>query len=454
MELASVRVIPAATKAPQRLMRILGDFGGAANSPMAWASAAVARRELTRSAAVAAAAIAATNVVIDTQWDSTQVSVHDSATGVQIGDTITLDGGEATLTYAAHGTRAMVTTTVYGAAAHTTEVAVIDTTTGTQLGVTRALKGRRSGPPLIDADGVHVLIAVGEEDTTAVVIDTTTGEQTGTTLTVEGTLGYSLADDNQTHVLITTSHGDSTHIVTVNSATGEQTGATLTFAGQVVGWPTPTTSADGTHVLFIVSAAGETRAVLMDITTGTQTGTGITIAGDTRLSPIRSDDGALWTVVSAVGATDAHGSSTHIAVIDTTTGNQVGVTTDLTGTAGIGSVTYDGKKVVVKTSAGLRATVDTITGTAVVDVAGFPWGFDLERLGLKLQELEQTPLGRFGQTVAYALLGLTLPVRVALAGLVFWIAIGLGSLFSSFAPPASMQATAAPTATPDVIGWA
>ncbi|APE15205.1 hypothetical protein [Mycolicibacterium pallens] len=379
--------------------------------------------------------------------------MHDSGTGAQIGDTVILDGSEPTLTYAAGGTRAVVTNTVYTGYSHKTEIAVVDITTGTQLGETRVLDGRQFNSPLINADGVHVLIAVNKPsthiavddvDTTAiVVIDTITGEQAGKTLTVEGTRGYSLTDDDQTHLVITTSLSDLTHITTIDSATGEQTGATLTFPGQILSWPGPTTSADGAHVLFIVSAADETRVVLLDITTATQTGTGVTIAGTTRLNPV--SDGTRLTLITAVGATNTHGSSTHVAVIDTSTGKQVGVTTDLTGTVGAGSVTQAGTTVIVETFAGLRATVDTTTGTAVVDVAGFPWGFDLERLREKLQELGQSRLGRLVQTLAYAIAGVTLPVRLALAAVIFWGAIGLGGWFSNIAPPASVQTAATPS---------
>ena len=165
--------------------------------------------------------------------------------------------------------------------------------------------------------------------------------------------------------------------------------------------------------------AATTRLVLIDITTGTQTGTGLTLPGDLGL-PIVSDDGNHTTIVTRVAATTAHGSSTRVAVIDTTTGNQVGVTTRLTGTpAVLPQLSADGHHVMVTTFAGLTANLDTTTGTATTRIARAPWGLDLEAFAL-------TPLGR-------VVMGIQLAVGTAYLVMVQLVLFGflwLGSIIS------------------------
>ena len=356
---------------------------------------------------------------------STHIAVIDATTGEQTGTTLALTGRIGTPLISADGIHALLA----ASADNATQIAVVDTTTGKQTGTTLTLAGRVT-VPLVNADGIHALfVASAGNATQIVVVDTATGEQTGAGVDVDGAMGFILGDAGLTHALITTTDGASTHVVSVNSATGQLTGAPLTFTGQIPTWPSASTAADGTHALFVLDDADETRLVLIDITTGTQTGTGLTLPGDPGL-PIVSDEGNHTTIVTRVAATAAHGSSTRIAVIDNTTGNQVGVTTRLTGTpAGLPQLSA-GNHVVVTTFAGLSADLNTTTGTATTRVAGFPWGLDLEAFAI-------TPLGQ----LVIAIQSVVFTAQAAIVALVifgpFWLASIFGQLHTSQAAPAA-----------------
>ena len=90
----------------------------------------------------------------------------------------------------ADGTRAVITTYVPSATGTTTRVAVINTATGAQIGTTLTLPGNPSGTAF-SADGTRAVITTSATDATGTttrvaVINTTTGAQTGTTLTLTG----------------------------------------------------------------------------------------------------------------------------------------------------------------------------------------------------------------------------------------------------------------------------
>lgn len=370
-----------------------------------------------------------THVLITTgDGVSTRVAVVDSTTGDQAGPTLALIGSSGPPLLSADGVHALVTASTAGS----TQIAVVDTSTGAHTGTTLTLTGTVTGP-LVNADGIHALFAASTGNSTQIlIVDTTTGAQTGTTVGLTGAMGYALADADYTHVLVTTTDGNSTSFTVVDSATGRQTGASLTFSGQLVAWPPPATAADGTHALFLVADADQTQVVLVDITTGAQTGTTLTLPG-TASVPIVTDGGSHTTIITRLPANGSHGSSTHLAVIDTATGLQVGGTTRLTGTpVALAELSADGRRIKVKTTAGLRASLDPTTGAADVSAEGFPWGFDLEAFAL-------TPLGR----LVTAIQTVVATIQLGLVALVFNAYLLLAGLFYSLQ---NHQAAATPAA--------
>ncbi|WP_179473496.1 TolB-like translocation protein [Mycolicibacterium vinylchloridicum] len=354
-------------------------------------------------------------VLTATGGGETKIAVIDAAGGEQAGATVTLEGAARATMLAADGVH-VVASSSDGAKTH---IVVVDATTGEPTGTTLDLNGW-TGAPLLNADGIHaVYVTTGGATTEIAVLDTTTGEQAGTTLSLDGVLGYTFVDAEKTHILITTTEGAATHFASVDSATGQLAGAPLTIAGQVL-WPWPSTATDGTHALFVLLIPDALHLMLIDITTGAQTGSGVTVPGHEIGVPTVTDDGAHATIVTKVDATSSHGSSTHLVVIDTTTGNQVGVTTRMTGgPIAVGQLSADGKHIVVSTSAGIRATLDTTTGTAAVSTVRAPWGVDVEALAL-------TPIGRF----VSALQAVPFAIGVGMIWAFFGGLLALGSIYT------------------------
>ncbi|MEZ0355718.1 hypothetical protein [Mycobacterium sp. SA01] len=364
---------------------------------------------------------------------TTRIAVVDTTTGDQAGVPLAMTGRLERPLLSADGVHALVTAST----ADSTEVAVLDTVTGERTGTPVVLVGQVRGP-LVNSDGIHALFASSTGNSTEVmVLDSRTGEQTGAAVDVEGTMSYALVDADQTHVLVVTSVGGSTRFTSFDSANGQRVGAPLSFSGALTGWPYPSTAADGTHALFILDDADETHLVLIDIATGTQTGTGLVLPGEPGM-PIVSDDGHHTTIYTRVPATHAHGSSTRIAVIDTATGNQVGVTTRLTGTpAALPQVSADGHHVGFRTFAGVSANLDTSTGAATTHIAGAPWGLDLEAFAL-------TPLGRMVTAIQLA-------VNTAYLVMVQFVLLGFFVLGGILSQTPSAQ-PAAPSGNATVAG--
>src|SRR5207344_1735166 len=119
-------------------------------------------------------------------------------------------------------------------------------------------------------------------------------------------------------------------------ATGAPTGPTFTLTGAPHSFDL--VSADGTlalittHVPDQYQGNGTTRVSVIDTTTGNQLGTTLTIPGSG--DALLSADGTHALIITAVydsaaWITDPH--STGVAVIDTTTGKQIGATFTMPG---------------------------------------------------------------------------------------------------------------------------
>ena len=211
---------------------------------------------------------------------------------------------------------------------------IINTTTGTQTGTTLALTGEPKAFELVNADRTHALIAttvpnpyLGSGTTLVELIDTSTDTQIGTTLTLPGDSGPLQLSADGTHALITTAVYDpsarltdphSTRVAVIDTTTGTQTGTTLTLPGAIYG--AQLLNADGTHVLITtapwnpVTYTGTTRMAVINTTTGTQVGSTLTLAGGPSTAPLFSADGtrAVITTEAPNGRTQT---TTRVAVL-------------------------------------------------------------------------------------------------------------------------------------------
>ena len=376
-----------------------------------------------------------------TGMNSTAAAVIDTATGAQVGPTITLPGLSSTIV-SADGTRAVVAAVDQGAAGFTTRVAAIDTATGAQIGTTATFAGYAS-LQLLSPGGNSALLTThtydpvtGPDETQVSVIDTASGAAIGPDFTFAGYADQTPVSADGHRVLMTSATGDTTKIAVIDTATGVQVGSTLTFGAPAWG---PRVNSDGSTALITTSVnnGANSLVAILDTATGTQTGATLTLSGDVRIVPpaLLSSDGSravvltgvfdyslfpnsvgfatrvfvvdngrstqLGTAVTVPGEAlvgmgsillaadgtraiittedfngrDTRGQeiySTQVAVIDTTTGAQIGTTLALTGRlVGADVLSVGGTHALIATDAAL-AVIDTITGsqTDTLTIAG------------------------------------------------------------------------------------
>jgi hypothetical protein len=366
---------------------------------------------------------------------STGVTVVDTSTGSQVGATLTVAGSDSTVLNA-KGSRAVVTAKPYGSVGGPTSIAVVDTQTGAQVGATVAVTG--DGSTALNADGSRAVVTANPYDsvhgsTSVTVVDTVTGAQVGATVCVVGNGSTVLSADGSRAVLtarvldLITYHSSSTSWAVIDTGTGDQVGATFTLAGEgstilsadgsraVVAagaydsaiYGTSTTSwavidtADGSQVgaTFTRAGAGSTvlsadgsRAILttsssglgnpadsltvavIDTATGNQVGSNLATPPGGVQSAVLNGDGSRAVVTIRRYDSGSFSFSSAVMVIDTATGDQVGSTLTLEGSAST-SLTADGSRAVAITDTLRVAIIDTATGNQVgstLDVPGVP----------------------------------------------------------------------------------
>jgi hypothetical protein len=127
--------------------------------------------------------------------DSPTVAVIDTATGNQVGSNLaTPIGGVQSVVFTGDGSRAVVTIRRYdpGSSSFSSAVLVIDTATGNQVGATLTIAGAAS--TMLNAGGSRAVVATADTLRVA-VIDTATGRQVGSTVNLPGVPLASLSDD-------------------------------------------------------------------------------------------------------------------------------------------------------------------------------------------------------------------------------------------------------------------
>ncbi|SCX26589.1 VCBS repeat-containing protein [Mycolicibacterium fluoranthenivorans] len=339
-------------------------------------------------------AILAYTTIVDAENSTTHVIVLNVATGVQIGDTVSYPGAGA-----AHlsddGSLFVVNTMIYTDGVGTyTSIAVFNTAAGTQIGTPVTVGGVTVLPARFNAAGTRAVVAVytlnpgvpgGLSAVRVVVVDTATGAQVGTTVDIAGTtLGYAANDPRTlqpfqfntagTRALVTTAGGDVTNVAVINTLTGAQVGTTLTMPGAAT-FP----AQDGTSFLpplynddesraFVTSVSGDettgylTHVTLLNTATGAEVGSTITLVGapgvyadDTNI--LSSGNRAVYLTYTG---DDTSGYTTRVAIIDTDNGTQLGAT---------GTFVGSWSSYVQFNAAGNRITVITDTQSTDTDPA-------------------------------------------------------------------------------------
>lgn len=313
---------------------------------------------------------------------TTRVAVVNTTTGKQNGTTFTLTGSPSGSALSADGSRAVVSASATDATGTTTRVAVIDTATGVQVGATLTLNGTSSGS-VITANGTRAVITTeapntpgGATTTRVTVINTATGAQTGTTTTFTGAWGSKVLSADGSRALVTAYTQDTaftTRVAMINTATGTQIGTTLTLAG----YGTGTFSADGTRALMTSSTTGAggdaTLVTSINTVSGAQVGSTVTLAGNAQTAiPLNASSNRV--LIATLLGDSTNGFDTRVAVVDATTGAQIGAI-EAVGQPSIGGgplLSADGTRALISTvdytAAGWTTYVsvlDTTTGARV-----------------------------------------------------------------------------------------
>ncbi|OBJ45274.1 hypothetical protein A5630_14125 [Mycolicibacterium mucogenicum] len=321
---------------------------------------------------------------------ATQLAVIDLATGKQTGTTLTLPGAVGVQLLAADGSRALATT--YGSG--TTQVAVIDTLTGAQTGTTVSVTGNSLEAPVLTADRTRALVTTSRPiweapDTTRVaVLDTTTGTQLGTTVEIAGNeLAPPVLNADGTRAAITNQIGDfasgyTTQATVIDVATGAQVGTTQGLQGEGISYGAPVFNAGGNRVVFLARTEGPvntftTRLAVLDAATGAPVGTGLVVDGDGARELSADRTRMVITATSTDPVTQV--TTTKLATVDLATGNQIGDVT-LPGTWHSLLMTPDGGRAVTIAgdNAGTHvAVINTLTGAqtgTTLNLAGEEFG--------------------------------------------------------------------------------
>ena len=311
------------------------------------------------------------------------VAVLDTMTGAQVGPSFA--GSWALQSWSVDGARALLTNTDYTDTGNPTRVAMLDTATGMQIGTTVSVIG--SGSVQYNAATNRALlistVANGSNTTTrAAVFDTATGTQRGTTLAVTGE-GHFVYSADGTRVLITADLYDSatashtTQVTTLNIITGAGVGP-LTLTGNPYNRD-PVFSPDGTRGLITTevydpaSTLHTSRVTMFATATATQIGGTLTLVGSTVAEATWRADGARALITITPTQYDSVASPMLVAVVDSA-GTQVGTTLSLSGMPGYLDQpvwSADGTRVLITTNDVNQVTgVNTTRATTINTTTG------------------------------------------------------------------------------------
>jgi hypothetical protein len=167
---------------------------------------------------------------------------------------------------------------------------------------------------------------VGTGNSQVKLINMRTGAQVGTTVALAGDAWHTQLSGDGTRALIVThvenlmsglSDPDSTRVTVIDTTTGKQVGTTITLPGELYG---AQLLSGGTHVLLTTELwdplfyRGTTRLVVINTVTGNQVGLPATIDGQPSRTPIFSADGSRLLITTLAPTTY----TTRVAVLRVT----------------------------------------------------------------------------------------------------------------------------------------
>lgn len=299
------------------------------------------------------------------------LAVADATTGGQIGSQIKLKGHVESALLSDDGRRAVITT----ADGSGTRVTVLDMTTGLQAGATIALGDASAASPVLSADGGRALIVTrrydpkGATPTRLTVIDTASGALLRT-VEVPGLSSNPLLNADGTRAVVTLGPpsydptATSIQVAVINTVTGATLGTSTVPCGPSV---VPEMISDDERVLIVTESTDKSsHLAIVDTRTGSQIGA--TLAFDGHVMQVRVDGPKVLVVTDAfdeVTRTD----TTRVVLADSTTGTHSGSTVVLPGAVFPDSLvlTSDGSRAVVTTHVYDNATGAASTSVAVVD---------------------------------------------------------------------------------------
>ena len=165
-------------------------------------------------------------------------------------------------------------------------------------------------------------------------------------------------------------------VVVVNTADGKQVGATVTLAGYQTG--TPVLTANGTRAVVTTYSSddvgGATRLAVIDTTSGAQIGQTLAIGAASDKYSLGSN-----ALITTAGSDET---ALRLSVLDTSTG-KITITRSLSGLLGRPMVNADGSRVVFA-DGGQVAVVDTTTLTQVGSTVVVPGTLTLPGLGYSI----------------------------------------------------------------------
>lgn len=303
-----------------------------------------------------------------TSSNTTKVTEVNASTGAQIGSGVTFTGGAigTPALFSADGSCAVVSAIYYGSSPYQTKAAVIDMATGGQVGVTVAATGLiTTSAPQLNPKGTRVVLRTQDGTifaTTAYVsiVNTATGGQVGSTqsfglLSAYDGTGLQFSADG-TRALVT-SDADSTFSystrITVLNTT---TGAVVSnvVIENWYGWTRLT--ADGGRVVATAGDSDVGTVAVLAAATGAQVDIPLALPGAAVGSAQLSSDGTRGAV------TTTSDGATEVMVFSTATGAQIGTTFSITGsTSTAAQFSSDGTAVVLVTTTGDDGTGYTTT---------------------------------------------------------------------------------------------